>query len=240
MGPAPKKNVAPIAMPTTAAFPALQGRAAAARMSFVSNLNGNSPGEASLRIEFVAVDLNGDGDSTDVNEGFIRVYQDNLRPWYVTATLSGNPGPAGDIRRSPNCGAAIPGGAGVGTNGRFRTAADTNFAGAPSPRLLRRELPPPPTCSRAATGNATWVEIRGSPRSTGPMFLRLTGPLWWATGPAPVGVGSLGPQASARQPAMRCLPRGRITPTSGRSTGSTTRPGKASSTCRERWRSAAW
>ncbi|MFL5511450.1 MAG: hypothetical protein ACJ8CN_03305 [Gemmatimonadales bacterium] len=133
MGPAPKKNVAPIAMPTTAAFPALQARAAAASMSFVSNLNGNSPGEASLRIEFVAVDLNGDGDSTDVNEGFIRVYQDNLRPWYVTATLTGNPGPAGDIRRSPNCGAAIPGGAGVGTNGRFRTAADTNFAGAPSP-----------------------------------------------------------------------------------------------------------
>ena len=133
MGPAPKKNVAPIAMPTTAAFPALQARAAAASMSFASNLNGNSPGEASLRLEFVAVDLNNDGDSTDVNEGFVRVYQDNLRPWYVTATLSGNPGPAGDIRRSPNCGAAIPGGAGVGTNGRFRTAADTNFAGAPSP-----------------------------------------------------------------------------------------------------------
>ena len=44
MGPAPKKNVAPIAMPTTAAFPALQGRAAAAGMSFVSNLNGNSAG----------------------------------------------------------------------------------------------------------------------------------------------------------------------------------------------------
>jgi hypothetical protein len=133
MGPTPKKSVAPIAMPTTAAFPALQGRAAAASMSFVSNLNGNTPGEASLRIDFVALDLNGDDDSTDVNEGFIRIYQDNLRPWYVTATLSGNPGPTGDIRRSPNCGAAIPGGAGVGTNGRFRTAADTNFAGAPSP-----------------------------------------------------------------------------------------------------------
>jgi hypothetical protein len=133
MGPPPKKSVAPIPMPTTAAFPALQGRAASAGMSFASNLNGNSPGESSLRIEFVALDLNADGDSTDSNEGFIRVYQDNARPWYVTATLSGNPGPAGDIRRSPNCGAAIPGGAGVGTNGRFRTAADTNFAGAPSP-----------------------------------------------------------------------------------------------------------
>ena len=38
-----QENVAPIAMPTTAAFPALQGRAVAASMSFVSNLNGNSP-----------------------------------------------------------------------------------------------------------------------------------------------------------------------------------------------------
>ena len=128
MGPAPKKSVVPIALPTTAAFPALQSRAASASMSFASNLNGNSPGEASLRIEFVALDLNGDGDSTDTNEGFIRLYQDNLRPWYVTGTLSGNPGPNTDIRRSPNCGAAL-----AATNARFRTAADTNFAGAPSP-----------------------------------------------------------------------------------------------------------
>jgi hypothetical protein len=131
MGAPPKKNVAPIPMPTTAQFPALQGRAAAGGMSFGSNLNG-AAGEASLRIEFVALDLNGDGDSTDTNEGFIRIYQDNARPWYVAATLSGNPGPNGDLRRSPNCGAAIPGVA--GTNGRFRTAADTNPAGAPAAR----------------------------------------------------------------------------------------------------------
>jgi hypothetical protein len=140
LGAAPKKSVARIAMPTTAAFASLQARATTGNMSFVSNLNGNSPAESSLRIEFVALDLNGDGDSTDVNEGFVRIYQDNLRPWYVTATLSGNPGPVNDIRRSPNCGAAIPGGAGVGTNGRFRTAADTNFAGAPSPPTFTQRV----------------------------------------------------------------------------------------------------
>ena len=115
------------------------------------------PGEASLRIDFVAVDLNGDGDSTDVNEGFIRVYQDNLRPWYVTATLSGNPGPAGDIRRSPNCGAAIPGGAGVGTNGRFRTAADTNFAGAPSPPTSAARV----TAATNLLSSPIWIASRG-------------------------------------------------------------------------------
>ena len=198
MGPAPKKNVAPIAMPTTAAFPALQARAAAASMSFVSNLNGNSPGEASLRIEFVAVDLNGDGDSTDVNEGFIRVYQDNLRPWYVTATLSGNPGPAGDIRRSPNCGAAIPGGAGVGTNGRFRTAADTNFAGAPSPPTSAARVTA--ATNLLSSGNRKCY-LGGDPRLTAvnwPNFSAADWALvvgdWPGTGrgwmPRPAGVGA--------------------------------------------------
>jgi hypothetical protein len=129
-GPAPKKGVAPIPLPTTAAFASLQVRGANAGMSFASNLNGNTAGEASLRIEFVALDLNGDLDSTDINEGFVRVYQDNTRPWYVTGSLTGNPGPNGDIRRSPNCGAAIAPPAAPNTGGRFRTAADTNPAGA--------------------------------------------------------------------------------------------------------------
>jgi len=132
-GPAPRKGVPPIPMPTVAAFASLQARANNAGMAFLSNQNGNTPGEASMRMEFISVDLNGDLDSTDPGEGFVRIYQNNNRPWYVTASLTGNPGPNNDLRLSPNCGAAVPGGAGVGTNGRFRTAADTNFAGAPNP-----------------------------------------------------------------------------------------------------------
>ncbi|MGH4002144.1 MAG: hypothetical protein ACRDTJ_32285, partial [Pseudonocardiaceae bacterium] len=96
----PKKSVPVIPLPTTAAFTALQTRANNAGMSFAGNTNGASPGEASVRIEFVALDLNGDLDSTDANEGFIRIYQDNARPWYVTAQLSGVAG--NDIRRSLN------------------------------------------------------------------------------------------------------------------------------------------
>ncbi len=130
-GPAPRKSVPPIPMPSVAAFAALQARANNAGMAFVSNQNGNTTGESSLRMEFISIDLNADLDSTDPGEGFVRIYQDNVRPWYVTASLTGNPGPNNDILRSPNCGAAIPGGG--GTNGRFRTAADTNFAGAPNP-----------------------------------------------------------------------------------------------------------
>jgi hypothetical protein len=188
MGPPPKKNVAPIAMPTTAQFPALQARAVAAGMSFASNLNGNSPGETSVRIEFVALDLNGDGDSTDTNEGFIRVYQDNARPWYVTATLSGNPGPNGDLRRSPNCGAAIPGVG--GTNGRFRTAADTNPGGArvaAATNLLQ-------------SGNRRCY-LGGDPRLTAVNWPNVTALDWalvqgnWAGGaagwiPRPAGIGA--------------------------------------------------
>jgi Tfp pilus assembly protein PilX len=140
----PKLSVPPIALPTTAAFTSLQTRASNAGMSFVGNTLGNASGEASVRIEFVAIDLNADGDSTDTNEGFMRIYQDNNRPWYVSGTASGNPGPNGDIRRSPNCGVPIKGAAvqlgnytvatdatwNGGAPVKFRTAADTNPAGA--------------------------------------------------------------------------------------------------------------
>jgi len=140
----PKLSVPPISLPTTAAFTALQTRANNGGMSFLGNTNGNSAGESSVRIEFVSIDLNADGDSTDANEGFLRIYQDNARPWYVSGTVSGNPGPIGDIRRSPNCGVPIKGAAvqlgnytvatdaiwNGGAPVKFRTAADTNPAGA--------------------------------------------------------------------------------------------------------------
>ena len=136
----PKLSVAAIPLPTTQAFTALQTHANNGGTAFTSNTNGAAEGESSLRIEFVSIDLNADGDSTDANEGFMRIYQDNARPWYVTGHLSGV---GGDIRQSPNCGVPIKrqGGNGVQTglpannttwNGttatdfvRFRTVADT-------------------------------------------------------------------------------------------------------------------
>ncbi len=73
----PRLSVPPIALPTTQAFTALQTRATNGGVSFVGNTNGNAEGESSVRIEFVSVDINADGDSTDANEGFMRIYQDN-------------------------------------------------------------------------------------------------------------------------------------------------------------------
>lgn len=113
----PKLSVPAIPLPTTAAFSALQTRAANGGMSFPGNTLGNGPGEASIRLEFVALDLNADNDSTDANEGFVRIYQDNTQPWYVTGQRTGLAGQ--DIRRSPNCGAPM-------------TAANAVQAGAPN------------------------------------------------------------------------------------------------------------
>ncbi len=120
----PKKSVPAIPLPTTAAFTALQTRAANGGVSFVGNTNGNSEGEASVRIEFVAIDINADGDSTDANEGFMRIYQDNARPWYVSGTFSGLVG--NDIRRSPNCGGPKV----VGGVTKFTTDSSVNWNGA--------------------------------------------------------------------------------------------------------------
>jgi hypothetical protein len=129
----PKKSVPAIPLPTTAAFTSLQTHANNGGVSFVGNTNGASEGEASVRIEFVAIDLNADGDSTDANEGFMRIYQDNARPWYVTGTLSGVPN-GGDIRRSPNCGGPKANNpvAGVTT---FVTDSGANWNGAANPAV---------------------------------------------------------------------------------------------------------
>ncbi len=160
-GPPPRLSVPPIPLPTTQAFDALRVRAQNAGMAFAGNVLGNSPGEASLRMEFVAIDLNGDNDSTDTDEGFVRIYQDNARPWYVTAQLSGIPLAPGDIRRSPNCGSPVLNGAVVigappaNSNALFTTAGAINAAGNQNnaaENLLR-------------TANANWrCYLGGDPR----------------------------------------------------------------------------
>ncbi len=69
-----------IPMPETADLVKLKTQAQAGNTAFTSTGNGDD-GEATTRIEFVAVDLNGDGDRTDEDEGFIRVYQSSDFDW---------------------------------------------------------------------------------------------------------------------------------------------------------------
>ncbi len=91
------ENGGAIAMPETAELTKLQAQAAAGSTSFTTNSPGGS-GEAYLRIEFMALDLNGDGSVTGDDEGFFRVYKSNNAAW-----LSGD-APSGGLRYADNCG----------------------------------------------------------------------------------------------------------------------------------------
>jgi hypothetical protein len=65
-----------ILMPTTKVFGQLANLAIAGKTKIDGGLTGG-PGEATTRVEFVAVDLNGDGNVTDPDEGFMRVWSSN-------------------------------------------------------------------------------------------------------------------------------------------------------------------
>jgi hypothetical protein len=71
-----KENQDRIELPDTKRLAKLPGYAAAGNLSFNAPTSGNET-VTRMRIEFVAVDLNGDGDSTDADEGFFRIYSAN-------------------------------------------------------------------------------------------------------------------------------------------------------------------
>ena len=100
-------------MPTPADLATLSGYAATGNLTVVGGALGTTVYNPQTRIEFVAVDVNSDGDYTDENEGFIRVYRggDNNASTlnYVTARRW-NAGSATDPNiNSPNCGDALGG-----------------------------------------------------------------------------------------------------------------------------------
>jgi hypothetical protein len=93
-----RTNVTPIPFPTMAELTTLRQYALQGGMAFTGYTSGTA-GQARTRIEFVALDLNGDGDRTDPDEGFIRVYQGNSgQESFVSATRPGT------ITTTPNCG----------------------------------------------------------------------------------------------------------------------------------------
>ncbi|HEY5220457.1 MAG TPA: hypothetical protein VIJ16_11645 [Gemmatimonadaceae bacterium] len=88
------QNMRTVPLPSTTSLTKLSGYATSAGYNFTPPTNGNET-TVLMRVEFVATDLNGDGDSTDANEGFFRVYQANtgqqawLRgDWPGTTTLA--------------------------------------------------------------------------------------------------------------------------------------------------------
>lgn len=86
-----------IPMPETADQAKLKIQATQGTTFFESN-SAVINGAAEMRIEFVALDLNGDGDTTDDDEGFFKVYESSDERW-VAADV-----PSSGIRDTENCG----------------------------------------------------------------------------------------------------------------------------------------
>jgi hypothetical protein len=111
------ENAPLIAFPQTADLAKLQTQAALGNMTITGTTSG-LVGQATTRIEFVALDLDADGDSSDDNEGFIKVYQVSnvANVWWVVADTNKyyttNTDTSG-VRNSVNCGHIYTGG---GTN----------------------------------------------------------------------------------------------------------------------------
>ena len=96
------ERVSPIPMPSTAALTKLHTQALAGNTAFISNTNG-AIGQAEMRIEFVAIDLNGDGLTNGANEGFIKVFQ-HADESYVSASRPTNTSTTLFMREENNCG----------------------------------------------------------------------------------------------------------------------------------------
>ncbi len=102
----PTEKIAVIPMPTTADLNVLKNIATRAGYVFTPNVTTGDSALATMRIEFVAVDADGDGNTTGPDDGYFRVYQLNAalkygagftlaRPPVPPTAASGAPVPSG-------------------------------------------------------------------------------------------------------------------------------------------------
>ncbi len=77
---APAENIARIPLPTNADLDILKGIATRAGYVFTPDVVTGDSALATMRIEFVAVDVNGDGNTTGADEGYFRVYKLRAAP----------------------------------------------------------------------------------------------------------------------------------------------------------------
>ncbi|MEO7363860.1 MAG: hypothetical protein ABI120_26255, partial [Gemmatimonadaceae bacterium] len=76
----PLERIAKIPLPTNADLDILKGIAARAGYVFTPDVVTGDSALATMRIEFVAIDVNGDGNTTGADEGFFRVYKVRATP----------------------------------------------------------------------------------------------------------------------------------------------------------------
>lgn len=109
------QRVAPIALPGTADLDILRGIAQRAGYVFTPALVTGDSALVTLRLEFVAIDADGDGTTTGPDDGYFKVYQQRttaLGAGYTMARLSAPPagavGPLDSVLYSPNCARTAP------------------------------------------------------------------------------------------------------------------------------------
>ncbi|MCE2901469.1 MAG: DUF4900 domain-containing protein [Gemmatimonadetes bacterium] len=118
-GDPPKEKVPVIPLPTTAELDRVKAIAAKAGYVFTPTLTVGDSANATMRIEFVAIDVNGDGNTTGADEGYFRVYQQtSTAPYGAGYAMGAVPVPPADpllipggaatvvdsLLFSPNCG----------------------------------------------------------------------------------------------------------------------------------------
>jgi len=127
------EHVPRIEMPTITDINKLKTQALAGN-TYVLGDNAGGTGEASLRILFVPVDINLDGDFKDENEGFMMIYRGN--DTRLVAAME--PGGSSRIKNSKNCGHVGGSHPGLfmsindhpssGSDNKFTTFSDANAA----------------------------------------------------------------------------------------------------------------
>lgn len=91
---APAEKIAPIPLPSTAEFARLRSIATKAGYVFTPTLTVGDSANATMRIEFVGVDIDGDGETTGEQEGYFRVYDMTSTTLGIGYTLARPPVPA--------------------------------------------------------------------------------------------------------------------------------------------------
>lgn len=106
----PAQIVSPIALPSTADLNILRSIAQKAGYLFTPSLVIGDSALVTMRIEFVAIDADGDGNTTGPDDGFFKVYRQRntvLGAGYAMARVSAPPatarGPLDSVLYSPNC-----------------------------------------------------------------------------------------------------------------------------------------
>ena len=145
--------------------------AASGHVADAAGRTAGDAGEARTRIEFVAVDLNADGDSTDADEGFFRVYMGtgNNSERFVSGSTPADQGGTNGMRYSLNCGDYSPSHASTFLASTDHTTGGThNWSASLSDNSAKCYLGGDPALTNgwvASNARGTWLQYTTSPDS---------------------------------------------------------------------------